>query len=130
MCKLHWILSEIDSFVEFLSSFVRWKLCIDQLIHIMHIKSQESSDMNSPIWIWTLEEGANMLNESGTIIYDYCLKYISHIKLIFCQMFYAPIFKKIYIYVSSTWAYTHVLCLSLDSSYKTRQHFNYWSYII
>ena len=27
----------------------------------------------------------------------------------------------IYIYVPSTWAYTHVLCLSLDLSYKTRQ---------
>ena len=25
---------------------------------------------------------------------------------------------KIYIYVPSTWAYTHVLCLSLDSPYE------------
>jgi hypothetical protein len=29
--------------------------------------------------------------------------------------------------VPSTHAYTHVLCLSLDLPYKTRQHYDYWS---
>jgi len=44
-----------------------------------------------------------------------CIMYIEIAELDCCQI------KKKYIYVPSTWAYTHVLCLSLDLSYKTRQ---------
>jgi hypothetical protein len=34
------------------------------------------------------------------------------------------------IHVPSTYAQTRVLCLSLDSPYETRQHFDYWSSIL
>jgi hypothetical protein len=43
-----------------------------------------------------------------------CIMYIEIAELDCCQI-------NIYIYVPSTWAYTHVLCLSLDLSYNTRQ---------
>ena len=45
-----------------------------------------------------------------------CIMYIEIAELDCCQ-----IKKNIYIYVPSTWAYAHVLCLSIDFSYKTRQ---------